>query len=210
MNLTEISVKLDQAAQKATPTVQMANEKGFNLEQAYQIQKQSIQLREDRNDPIVGYKMGFTSKLKMQQMGVHDMIWGRLTKTMKIADGGETPLSHYIHPRVEPEIALLIEKNIDQPINLLDAKNYVAAVAPALEIIDSRYENFKFSLEDVIADNCSSSGFVVGQWQSKNTSIQNLGMHLSIDGKSEQIGSSNAILGKSLESLSGFKSIGKL
>ena len=52
--------------------------------------------------------------------------------------------------------------------------DYIEKVAPAIEVIDSRYKNFKFSLEDVIADNCSSSGYVIGEWFSKDTIVQDL------------------------------------
>ena len=79
--------------------------------------------------------------------------------------------------------------------------NAVAAVAPAAEIIDSRYENFQFSLPDVIADNSSSSGFVVGDWSSPETPIDNLGMTLERNGRAAEFGSSAAILGNPVRSL---------
>jgi 2-oxo-3-hexenedioate decarboxylase len=77
----------------------------------------------------------------------------------------------------------------------------VEAVAPAIEIIDSRYKNFKFSLADVIADNCSSSGFVLGAWQNLGANLSNLGMILEVNGRPVQIGSSAAILGHPARSL---------
>jgi 2-oxo-3-hexenedioate decarboxylase len=77
----------------------------------------------------------------------------------------------------------------------------VGGLAPALEIIDSRYRDFKFSLTDVIADNSSSSSFVVGPWASPDTDISNLGMILEVDGEAKQIGSSAAILGHPIRSL---------
>jgi 2-oxo-3-hexenedioate decarboxylase len=77
----------------------------------------------------------------------------------------------------------------------------VGAVAPALEIIDSRYKDFKFSLTDVVADNSSSSGFVVGPWSRPDQELANLGMVLSFDGRPVQIGSTAAILGHPARSL---------
>ena len=103
--------------------------------------------------------MGFTSRAKMVQMGVDDMIWGRLTNSMLVEDGGEIDISNYVHPRVEPEIAYLLKAPLSGPLSTAEAWNAVEAVAPAMEIIDSRYENFKFTVEDVVADNSSSSGF---------------------------------------------------
>ena len=77
----------------------------------------------------------------------------------------------------------------------------MAGVAPALEIIDSRYKNFRFSLTDVIADNSSSSAFVIGPWADPTINVANLGMILSVDGMSRQVGSSAAILGNPIRSL---------
>jgi 2-oxo-3-hexenedioate decarboxylase len=83
----------------------------------------------------------------------------------------------------------------------MEALDAVEAVAPALEIIDSRYEDFKFALGDVVADNSSSSGFVVGQWHAPTTDVSNLGILLKFDGRPVQIGSTAAILGNPIRSL---------
>jgi 2-oxo-3-hexenedioate decarboxylase len=65
----------------------------------------------------------------------------------------------------------------------------------------SRYEDFKFTLEDVVADNCSSSGFVVGAWHRPDRDVSNLGLVLSLDGNAVQAGSTASILGNPLRSL---------
>ncbi|MCJ9712179.1 fumarylacetoacetate hydrolase family protein, partial [Bordetella hinzii] len=77
----------------------------------------------------------------------------------------------------------------------------VEAIAPALELIDSRYQDFKFTLPEVIADNASSSGFVVGGWHAPTTDFSNLGLVMSIDGRAVQVGSTAALLGDPLRSL---------
>ena len=77
----------------------------------------------------------------------------------------------------------------------------VEAIAPAMEIIDSRFENFKFALQDVIADNTSSSGLVIGSWNDPRKDFSNLGVILEIDGGVEQVGSTAAILGHPIRSL---------
>ncbi|MEO1259576.1 MAG: fumarylacetoacetate hydrolase family protein, partial [Bacteroidota bacterium] len=70
-----------------------------------------------------------------------------------------------------------------------------------VEVIDSRYENFKFSLEDVIADNCSSAAFIIGPWHPLDVAIEKLKIELIIDGEVVQSGSSAAILGNPYESV---------
>lgn len=201
MNKQEIAKLLDQAAKHAQAVPQMAAKTKMSLEEAYNIQRLSIQLRVDRGEKITGYKLGFTSKAKMEQMGVHDLIWGILTDDMELRQGETVSLNRWIHPRAEPEIAFRVSKDINRELSLEELPEYLDAMAPALEIIDSRYENFKFSLEDVVADNCSSTGYVVGNWQPLSTTISNLKMDLIINTAIVESASSAAILENPLQSV---------
>ncbi len=194
-----LAERLDRAAHQAHATPQL--EEDISLAQAYEIQRASIARRLARGERRVGLKMGFTSRAKMLQMGVSDLIWGRLTDAMLVEEGGSIRLRDYVHPRVEPEVAFLLRKPLSGKVTLVQALDAVEAIAPALEIIDSRYENFRFSLTDVVADNSSSSGFVIGQWQRPDTDIANLGLVLSFDGRAQAFGSTAAILGHPLRSL---------
>ena len=200
-SLKNIALTLDKAAFQAKATAQISEANSINLTQAYQIQAASLEQRHERGEQLTGFKLGFTSKAKMEQMGVHEIIWGRLTDKMEVKSGADLEKTKFIHPRVEPEIAFLIGQRIDAAITLETATNYLAGVAGALEIIDSRYENFKFSLEDVVADNCSSAAYVIGEWKTPNTPIQDVAITLEINNKSVQQGNSNAILGNPMESL---------
>jgi len=199
--LNEIAHTLDQAAASATSVDQISLSNPISLAQAYEIQQLSIQQRFNRGEKLVGYKMGFTSRAKMLQMGVDDLIWGRLTDAMQIEEGQEIDLTKYVHPRAEPEIAFLLNKPLSGKVSREEALAAVEAIAPAIEVIDSRYQNFKFSLEDVVADNSSSSGFVIGAWQSKNSNIDGLAMHLKVNDEVVASGSSNDILDHPINSL---------
>ena len=200
MSLEGWAAKVDDAARNAEAIEQFPSE-SFSVEEAYQIQAASIQNRLERGETRTGIKMGFTSLAKMRQMGVHDLIWGRLTDQMMIPEGGEVSGSRFIHPRAEPEIAFLLGAELCGNVTIPEAMHAVDAVAPAIEVIDSRYRDFKFSLADVVADNASSSGYAIGQWTSPVESIDNLGIVLSVDGRVKQIGSSAAILGNPVRSL---------
>lgn len=193
-----LAEKVDTAAFTAQAIAQLSHSFQFSLEDAYAIQAISMQRRFARGERLIGIKMGFTSRAKMIQMGLSEMIWGRLTDGMLEAEGGIVPLSRFIHPRVEPELCFLTSRDIDRPLNPLEAIQYIEAIAPALEIIDSRYENFKFSLEDVVADNSSSSGLVIGPWASKNRDYSNLGLIMAFNGKTVQVGTTAAVLGNPL------------
>lgn len=191
--------RLDQAAAQARAVAQI--DEALTLDEAYAVQAASIARRLARGERRTGMKMGFTSRAKMVQMGVADMIWGRLTDAMAEVDGAPVSLRRFVHARVEPELAFLLRKPLSGVVSLPEALDAVAAIAPALEIIDSRYENFRFTHVDVVADNASSSGYVIGPWCDPSTDFSNLGLVLQIDGRDRQIGSTAGILGHPLRSL---------
>ncbi len=195
MNLNKIAESLDVAQANKTSIEQVSKRRAISLEEAYAIQSILVSKRMIKGSKFSGVKMGFTSKAKMKQMGVSDLIWGMLTSDMEYKNGGKIALDRFIHPRIEPEIAFLLKKDIDEEFSENTMLDYVESVASALEIIDSRYQNFKFSLEDVIADNCSSAGFILGEWQDKNTDISSISLKLVKDGQAIQEGNSENILG---------------
>ena len=199
--IATLAQRVDAAARHAKPIAQFAQDETLGVGDAYEIQRGSIAHRLERGERRTGVKMGFTSRAKMVQMGVHDMIWGRLTDAMAEQDGAQVSLGRFVHPRVEPELAFLLGKPLPAGASLAQALDAVVAIAPALEIIDSRFENFRFSLEDVIADNASSSGYVIGPWCDPRQDFSNLGLILAIDGAPRQVGSTAGILGNPLRSL---------
>jgi 2-oxo-3-hexenedioate decarboxylase len=196
-----IARTVDEAARTATAIPQLSETIDMTVEEAYLVQAMALERRYSRGERQVGIKMGLTSRAKMQQVGVDELLWGRLTNAMLVEDGGEIELSRYVHPRAEPEIAFLMKKPLSGPVSPAQAIAAVEAIAPAIEIIDSRYKDFKFSLADVVADNSSSSGFVVGPWCRPDIDIANLGVVFELNGRAAQIGSTAAILGHPARSL---------
>lgn len=174
----------------------------MTVAQAYEVQTASLARRYARGERSIGIKMGFTSRAKMEQMGLSEMIWGKLTDAMLVEDGGKMPHKRFIHPRVELEVAFRLKRPLAGKIDSLTAAAAIEAVAPALEIIDSRYENFKCSLTDVIADNSSSSSaLVIRPRASASLDLSNLGLMMNINGVARPVGSTAAILGHPLYSL---------
>lgn len=192
---------LDDAARFAHEVEQFDTDNRLSLEDAYAIQKASLARRAERGETRVGVKMGFTSRAKMIQMGLSDVIWGRLTSGMQVEEGTAIDFRRYVHPRVEPEIAFILNKPLEGNVTGPQALAAVEAIAPAIEIIDSRYKDFKFTLPEVIADNASSSGFVIGAWHSPHVDFSNLGLAMTINGRTVQVGSTAALLGHPLRSL---------
>jgi len=96
--------------------------------------------------------------------------------------------------RVEPEVAYLIGRDLEGPVTPAQALLAVDGVCCALELIDSRYQNFQFTLEDVVADNASSSRFVLGSMvKPRDFDAGNLGMVMEKNGIVAEMGSSAAI-----------------
>nr|WP_246497238.1 fumarylacetoacetate hydrolase family protein [Sphaerisporangium rubeum] len=189
---------MDEAARTATPVPGRADRPDLDLDTAYDVQAASVGLRLARGERPAGVKMGFTSEAKMRQMGVNEMIWGRLTDAMRVEDGGTFGVGAHIHPRAEPEIAFRLAR---APGPGADPAAVVEAVAPAIEIINSRYVDFRFTVPEVIADNASAAAFVVGPWVPLTGPLDDLDVVLEIDGEPAQKGSTAAILGDPLRAL---------
>ncbi|WP_419255703.1 2-keto-4-pentenoate hydratase [Caulobacter sp. ErkDOM-YI] len=202
MTLDAIAARLDTAALMARATHQITHDDpGFCLADAYAVQARLIDLRIGRGERLIGVKMGFTSRAKALQMGVDDVIWGRLTDAMGVLDGDELDLTHYVHPRIEPEVAFRLGRRLSGPVGREEAAAAVEAVAPALEIIDSRYADFKFAVADVVADNSSSSAFVLGAWHEPLADLSDIAMTMAFDRITVQAGSTAAILDDPLNAL---------
>lgn len=207
-DLEALARRLHDATGAATAVPQLSLETPLTLDQAYAVQTAGVRLREGSGERVVGLKLGFTSRAKAEQMGVDDVIVGVITDAMEITDGGTLDPAAGVHPRVEPEVAFRLSRAIDpagpdEPEDLLDA---VADVAPALEVIDSRYRDFSFSLTDVVADNTSAHAFVVGAWQPLATAreqldLASLEVTLAVDDQVVQSGSTRDILGDPLNAI---------
>lgn len=201
-SLAGLAQIVDEAARTAVAIPQLTETlPDLTVDDAYAIQALSVARRRARGERRAGFKMGLTSRAKMIQVGVSEVIWGRLTDAMRLVEGGDLHRSAFVHPRVEPEIAYILKKPLEGEVSAAEALSALEAVAPAVEIIDSRYRDFKFALPDVVADNSSSSGFFVGSWSSPSTDVANLGIVMEVDGRPVQIGSTAAILGNPIRSL---------
>lgn len=165
---------------------------------AYAIQDEIKRRKVARGARIVGLKAGLTSHAKMKQMGVETPVFGFLADYFAVPEGGEVKVSELIHPKVEPEIAFVTKAPLRGPgchiAAVLAATDFVL---PAIEIIDSRYRDFKFDLKSVVADNCSSSRFVLGGCISPvgKLDLRTLGVVLEKNGETVALGAGAAVLG---------------
>lgn len=128
---------------------------------AYAIQEAGIGLRLADGEQIVGGKLGFTSRAMQSYMGVDHPNYGWLTDAMIIHDR-VVPLDQLIHPKVEPEIAFLLAEDLTPPVTAADVLAATAGVMACLEVVDSRFIDFRFQALDNIADNSSAAMVAMG------------------------------------------------
>jgi len=150
-----------------------------------------------RGHKMVGMKMGLTSWAKMKQMGVEMPCYGFLADYFSLPDGAEVPFDELIHPKVEAEIAFVTNKELSgKNLTVEEVLAATELVVPAVEIIDSRYKDFKFDLTSVQADNSSSTRFVVGSHAAKPEDFDwsTLGVVMQKNGEIIELGAGAAVL----------------
>jgi 2-oxo-3-hexenedioate decarboxylase len=200
IDVDRLARDLDEALLQRREIVPLIKTHGdFDLETAYRIQERGIEMRLARGESIAGYKMGLTSAAKRVQMNLAFPIYGVLTDAMRVQD--EVRVADGVHPKIEPEIAFVTGRELRGKISREEALAACSAVAPALEILDSRFIGFKyFSLPDVVADNCSSWRFALGALRDPRDT-GGLRMRMLLDGRVVQETDSNSISGHPIESL---------
>jgi len=170
----------------------------MTYEDAFDIQWEIRRRKEARGNKIVGMKMGLTSWAKMAQMGVETPCYGFLADYFAMPDGGEIKHDELIHPKIEAELAFVTKYPLKGPgIHIGDVLRATDFVMPAVEVIDSRYKDFKFDLKSVIADNSSSSRFIAGGncKSIHELDLKTLGVVMEINGEVVQVGAGAAVLG---------------
>jgi 2-oxo-3-hexenedioate decarboxylase len=171
---------------------------------AYAIQYAMRRLQLAGGQRLVGLKMGLTSRAKMKQMGVESPIYGYLMENAYVPEGSAIDTAPLIHPKIEAEVAFMTRAALKGP-NCTVAEVMAATdfVMPAMEVIDSRYENFRFDLRSVIADNTSASRFVTGgrTYKADDIDLRTMGVVMEKNGEVVQVGAGAAVLGHPAESV---------
>lgn len=127
------------------------------------IQDELVALHVADGATIVGAKLGLTSRAKQVEMNVHEPIHGWLTDRMVLEPGEPFVVASLGQPRMEPEIGFLLGRDLEgRGVTAVHVLAATEAVFPALDVLDSRYRDYRFTLADVVADNASAGRFVVG------------------------------------------------
>ena len=197
--IAALAERLENCELQAQDTTKITDDyPDMDWDDAYAIQDELRRRKVARGSRIVGLKAGLTSHAKMKQMGVSTPVFGFMADYYAVPDGGECRMSELIHPKVEPEIAFVTKAELRGPGchigSVLAATDFVM---PGIEVIDSRYRDFKFDLKSVVADNTSAVRFVVGGQPMgvSGVDLRTVGIVLEKNGLPVAFGAGAAVLG---------------
>jgi 2-oxo-3-hexenedioate decarboxylase len=159
----ELAQRLDEARRDACEIEQLTAHVKLTEADGYTIQDALLVLETARGARQIGWKLGLTSVAKQEQVGVHTPIHGFLLDRMLHPASEPLQLAGLIHPRGEPEFAFLLRADLEGDVSPVDVLAATETILPAVEILDSRYRDFRFTLPDVLADNTSAGLVVLGK-----------------------------------------------
>lgn len=174
---------------------------GLTAESAYAVQELNTERQLKAGARLVGRKIGLTARSVQQQLGVDQPDYGMLFADMAVGDGEPVRWSRLMQPKVEAEVALVMEHDLLEPgITAAQLLRSVAFALPSLEIVGSRIAEWNIRFVDTVADNASSSAFVLGNTPVKldGLDLRLAGMVMERAGEQVSLGAGAACLGHPL------------
>lgn len=200
--LTAHADALREAESRRAPLAPLsAADATLDIAAAYRIQRLNVEARVGEGAVVRGHKVGLTSRPMQELLGVTEPDFGTLLDTMFIEEGDPVPLDELIQPKVEAEIAWVLDRDLGGPgVTTAMAARAVAGALPALEVIDSRVADWEIHLVDTVADNASSGRVVLGGRITPLDGLDSrlLGMVVSRGGKVVATAAGAAVLGNPL------------
>ena len=180
----------------------------IGMDDAYAIQKQVVAAKVDAGDPVIGWKIGLTSRAMQMALNIDIPDSGVLTRSMLFETGATIPAGHFIEPRIEAEIAFVMKSELGGSdvtrAEVLAATDYVA---PALEILDTRIlrrdpaSGQPRKVFDTIADNAANAGIVLGAERNTPENLAWVGAIVRVGDTVEETGLGAGVLGDPVESV---------
>ncbi|MDE0139625.1 MAG: fumarylacetoacetate hydrolase family protein [bacterium] len=174
---------------------------GMTADDAYAVQTRFASMLLADGDSISGYKLGLTSKAMQQMMGISDPDFGPVLHSM--VHDGDLDASAFIQPKVEAEIALVLDRPLKGPgVTTLEAARAVGGAVAAIEVVDSRIAGWRIKLADTISDLASIGGVVMSSRVVPiDFDLRLVGMTFSLNGSVAATGAGAAALGNPLAAL---------
>lgn len=154
----------------------------ISIPDAYHVQLYNIDRQVQQGKEIVGKKIGLTSKPMQELAGVDEPDYGHLLENMVIAQENPViPMAEVLWPRVEGELAFILKEDLTGPH--VTVEKVLAAtefIIPAIEIVDSRIENWDIKIEDTVGDNGSSAYYILGENRLRPDEIDRIGIEMEL------------------------------
>jgi 2-oxo-hept-3-ene-1,7-dioate hydratase len=168
--VTDLARRLYEARKSRTQLRHFSREHPqMSIEDGYAIQRAWVALELADGHTIRGRKIGLTSRAMQQASQITEPDYAPLMSDMFFETGADIPSERFIVPRVEVELAFVLERELRGPrATLVDVLRATAYVVPALEIIDARIEQFDRDTKaprkvfDTISDFAANAGVVLG------------------------------------------------
>ncbi|MCZ4534619.1 fumarylacetoacetate hydrolase family protein [Gordonia terrae] len=174
------------------------------LSTAYEIALAQVESWVKDGDVLRGHKVGLASRAMQRQMNVDRPDFGHLTASMFHLEHQPISAAEFIQPRIEPEVAFVLGKPLRGPgVTVAEAAVAVDFCLPALEVVDSRIQDWQIGIFDTIADNASSGGVVLGSRPVRlhDVDLRLAGCTLHVNGELVATGAGGAVLGAPLNAL---------
>ncbi len=169
----------------------------MDIPDAYAIQERIVAAKVAGGAKIRGHKIGLTSRAMQLSVGIDEPDYGVLFDDMFFGDGDTVSAARFIIPRIEVELAFVLDKPLRGPnVTLFDVMDATRYVTPALEIIDGR-SKYPRKICDNISDNAAYAGIVLGGRPVKpnEVDLRWVSALLSKNGVVEETGVAAAVLG---------------
>ena len=171
----------------------------IDIKDAYQISRQFLSLREAVGEKVIGKKIGVTSSVVQEMLGVDQPDFGFLTDAMRVQNRSTFSIEDsLIQPRAEAEIAFILKEDLFGPgVSKEDVIAATDKILPCFEIVDSRIENWNIKIEDTVADNASCGIFILGEGHCspEKFSMEELSVEVTKNGKFLSAGQGSAVQG---------------
>lgn len=195
----ELAADLAQAERSRDPIGQLtAAHPEIDVVDAYEIQLINIRQRVAEGARVVGHKVGLSSPIMQQMMGVDEPDYGHLLDDMQVFEDTPVQASRYLSPRVEVEVGFILAADLPGAgCTEDDVLAATEALVPAIELIDTRIKDWQIKICDTIADNASAAGFVLGAARvpPADLDVRAIDAKLTRNGEVVAEGRSDAVLG---------------
>lgn len=172
-----------------------------DVESAYEIQRRVVARKLEQGRTRVGRKVGLTNPAVQKQAGVDEPDYGTILDDMVFASGHVFDTADYVHPKIEAEVCFILGKDLDT-WDRQSIEGAIEAFAPAFELVDNHYVDYKMKIVDTIADNAACAGIIMGErTRYTGQDLRDTRLSLTRDGEEITSGVGSNVMGDPLNAI---------